>query len=149
MREQSKSCDYEQSSVIPFRVRNGSIELLLITSWGKGAWGFPKGLIEPGMSPAESALKEAREEAGALGRVVSGPVASYRYRKWGGLCHVEVYLMQVTGMLGRWDEADVRRRAWVPLAGADQFIMRRRLRRVLEAAWPELNRVGGIDAESD
>jgi 8-oxo-dGTP pyrophosphatase MutT (NUDIX family) len=141
----SASYDYYQSSVIPFRVRNGGIELLLITSWNKGRWGFPKGIIESHLSAEESALKEAEEEAGVLGEIVGNRVASYEYRKWGGNCHVDVFLMLTTTILKEWDESDVRKRAWVRLDQAGDFITRKRLLKVLEKAVPELCKICDIE----
>jgi len=59
----------ERSGVIPYGRRDGAVEVLLITSSDGQHWVIPKGVIEPGMSAAESAAKEAYEEAGIRGRV--------------------------------------------------------------------------------
>ena len=37
----------EQSGVIPYRIMDGQIEVMLITSSGGKRWVIPKGLIEP------------------------------------------------------------------------------------------------------
>jgi phosphohistidine phosphatase len=102
----------EQSAVIPYRVRAGAPEVLLITSSDGRRWGVPKGLLEPGMTPAESAAKEALEEAGVLGQVVAGPLGTYDYEKWGATCRVEVFLLRVDEVLDAWDEPH-RQRAWL------------------------------------
>jgi 8-oxo-dGTP pyrophosphatase MutT (NUDIX family) len=35
-----------------------------------GVWALPKGLVDPGESPAETAVREVREETGVDGRLV-------------------------------------------------------------------------------
>ena len=39
-----------QSGVIPYRVRKGNLEILLITSRRERRWIIPKGIIEPDYS---------------------------------------------------------------------------------------------------
>jgi 8-oxo-dGTP pyrophosphatase MutT (NUDIX family) len=68
-----KACasNYKQSGVIPYRKKQGKIEVMLITSRNKGRWIIPKGVIEPDLNPRASAAKEAFEEAGVQGDVHS------------------------------------------------------------------------------
>lgn len=108
---------YRQSAVIPFRQRRAGIEVLMITSRKKRRWIVPKGVVEPDLSPAASAVKEASEEAGIRGRVLPDPLGTYEYEKWGGTCVVEVYAMAVEQVLERWPE-EFRGREWVDLARA-------------------------------
>jgi len=104
---------YRQSSVIPYRIRNERAEILMITSSSGHHWVVPKGIHEPGMSAADSAAKEAREEAGIVGLVSKEPLGSYRYLKWKGDCEVTVFAMQVTQELDtkEWEES-YRNRRW-------------------------------------
>jgi 8-oxo-dGTP pyrophosphatase MutT (NUDIX family) len=97
-------------------VRAGKI--CLVTSSNGKRWVIPKGLIEPGQTAGETALQEAWEEAGLTGVLQSEPLGSYVYEKWCGLCHVTVFLMQVSEEAELWPERDLRRRSWVSLAGA-------------------------------
>lgn len=101
-----------QSSVIPFRVRDGTLEFCVITSIRARHWGFPKGLIDPGETPIEAALKEAWEEAGLRGRVIGESLGAYRYEKWGEILEVDVFVMQVESVADVWLEAGVRDRRW-------------------------------------
>ena len=57
------------------------------------------------------------EEAGISGPVSSAPVGRYEYRKWGGTCSVEVFLMQVDSALDDWPES-FRDREWLAPATA-------------------------------
>lgn len=104
---------YRQSAVIPYRVRDGGLEFLLITSRKRKRWVLPKGIHEPHLSAGESAAQEALEEAGVRGRVSAQPVGRYDYRKWGGTCTVEVYTLGVEEVLERWPE-QFRTREWLP-----------------------------------
>ncbi len=74
---------YTQSAVLPYRILDGRVEILLVSSRRKKRWVLPKGVVEPGLSAVESAVKEAWEEAGLEGLAASQTVGSYRYEKWG------------------------------------------------------------------
>lgn len=105
---------YRQSAVIPYRMRAGRVEVLLVSSSGNKHWVVPKGIVDPGLSASASAAKEAREEAGIEGRVESPRLGSYRYPKWGAQCTVEVFPMRVTREVpeDQWPERH-RGRQWV------------------------------------
>lgn len=105
---------YTQSSVIPYRLHQGEPEILVILSNKKKHYVVPKGIKDPGLTPQESAAKEAFEEAGVEGRVGSEPIGTYRYEKWGATCTVDVYPMEVTRVLPEeeWEE-NHRGREWV------------------------------------
>lgn len=105
---------YTQSSVIPYRMNNDDPEILVILSSQKKHFVVPKGIKDPGLSPQDSAAKEAREEAGVEGRVIEPALGSYCYEKWGALCEVDVYAMEVTDVVAEreWQESH-RGREWV------------------------------------
>jgi 8-oxo-dGTP pyrophosphatase MutT (NUDIX family) len=119
-----------QAAAIP--VRDGSV--CLITSSGGGRWVVPKGIIDPGMSAPETALQEAWEEAGLRGTLDAEPVGTFLYDKWGGTCHVTVFLMRVTEVYDDWPERAVRRRCWVSFRQAVARIQRPALREVVRRA---------------
>ena len=58
-RRREKSC-----GCILYRMRDGEPEILLIREASGGAWGFPKGHMKEGESPADTVLREVREETG-------------------------------------------------------------------------------------
>lgn len=107
------ACWYRQSGVIAVRRRNGRSRVLLVTSFSGRRWVIPKGIVEKGFSPARSAAKEAWEEAGVTGRVSRRTLGRYSYEKWGGVCTVLVYRLDVDEVHREWPEAHVRRRAWL------------------------------------
>jgi 8-oxo-dGTP pyrophosphatase MutT (NUDIX family) len=130
---------YEQSAVIPFRYTDtGELRILLITSNG-GKWIVPKGLVEPDLSPEESAAQEAFEEAGVRGWVLPKAVGRYQYQKWGGTCDVTLFLFEVGEELKKWPEMAWRDRRWVEASEALRLVGRKELREVI-ARVPQLVR---------
>jgi 8-oxo-dGTP pyrophosphatase MutT (NUDIX family) len=65
-----------QVAAVCYRVREFSLEFLLVNTTA-GKWTFPKGRIEPDLSPSESAAREALEEAGAKGRIADEHFGTY------------------------------------------------------------------------
>ncbi|WP_428688436.1 NUDIX domain-containing protein [Roseibium sp.] len=109
---------YHQSAVIPFRRTPHGPEVLIVGSSSGRHWTVPKGIVEPGLSPATSARIEAREEAGVEGTVGRAPLGSFSYEKWGASCEVTVYPMEVTKVLDGADwEENHRTRKWVSRSG--------------------------------
>lgn len=123
-----------QAAAIPYRFRNGEPEFCLITSIRNGNWGFPKGIIDPGETPPQTALKEAREEAGLHGQIEGEPLGQYRYHKWGTSLDVTVHLMRVSGADAHWEEAALRDRIWCRADEARRMIHRHELRLLLGEA---------------
>jgi phosphohistidine phosphatase len=114
---------YTQSSVIPYRMRDGKPEILVVASSKKNHLVVPKGIKEPGLSPQASAAKEALEEAGIEGEVADTALGSYSCEKWGATCTVTVYPMKVTRVIAEeeWEESH-RGRQWVsPEKAASQL----------------------------
>jgi phosphohistidine phosphatase len=105
---------YSQSSVIPWRLKNGKVEIMIIQSSKKKHWVIPKGIKEPGLSPQESAAEEALEEAGVEGVVGDEALGCYVYEKWGAATTCHVYPMEVLRELAHeeWQESH-RQRTWV------------------------------------
>ncbi|MDH3474543.1 MAG: histidine phosphatase family protein [Rhodospirillales bacterium] len=122
---------YTQSAVLPYRLQGDGLEVLVITSRKGTRWVLPKGIVEPGMTAAASAAKEATEEAGVEGRVMEQSLGTYAYKKWGGTCEVEVFPMEVTSELTEWPESAVRRREWVTLEEAAKRLDHAKLRKLL------------------
>lgn len=102
-----------QVCAIPFRRHEGRFKFCLITSLKKKRWIFPKGIIDPGETYVESALKEAYEEAGLRGHILDQELGHFDDFKWNSQLKVKVVMMEVTQVETSWPESDQRRRRWV------------------------------------
>ena len=126
-----------QVAALPWRREtDGSISVLLITSRTNSKWMLPKGWVIPGKSDAESALIEAKEEAGVTGLVAPLPIGSYFYvrqEKDGTTrpAQAVVYSLQMTEELSKWDEKKQRKRQWFTAADAASMVYERDLARFL------------------
>ena len=123
---------YRQSAAAPVRVVDGRIEVLLVTSLRSGRWILPKGIIEKDMTPCLSAAKEAWEEAGVKGRMEVRSLGMFQNSKWGGICDVEVFRMDVTKIANKWPESDKRKRKWFALADAMKEVYPAGVAQILE-----------------
>jgi 8-oxo-dGTP pyrophosphatase MutT (NUDIX family) len=115
-------------------VRKGGaeVEVCLIRRRDRGAWGIPKGFIDPGESRGEAALKEAWEEAGIRGQLVGEAIGTYEYAKFGTRLTVAVYVMSVVEELAEWPEMRLRHRKWVPLGEVPSVLARHPVRSLLD-----------------
>jgi phosphohistidine phosphatase len=125
---------YTQSSVIPYRLQDGRPEILIVSSSQRKHWVVPKGISDPGLTPQESAAKEAWEEAGVEGQVGKDALGSYRYEKWGATCTVDVFPMEVTRTIpeDEWEERH-RGREWVTPAVAQRRLRQAELKPLVAA----------------
>ena len=133
---------YRQSGVIAFRTRSeGLIEVLLVTSRSGKRWVIPKGIVEEELTARQSAASEALEEAGVVGVLSAEPIGSFRYRKWKGVCHVEVFLMRVDELLDTWLESSFRTRRWLAPEVAAGMVREAELSALLAHAEEHVDRV--------
>ena len=111
-----------RSAVIPMIIDNDGIKVVLVTTQSGKHWIFPKGQIELGMTPYDSAAKEAYEEAGVQGQINPALFDQYVFEKWGGCMTVKVYTMSVTTLLEQWPEMRNRQRQILPIQQAIEII---------------------------
>jgi len=108
-----------QAGVIAYRVLDGKVQVLLMTSRDTGRWIIPKGNINGRSTPSKAAEKEAYEEAGIKGAITSStPLGVYTYSKklHSGEAQeatVEVYLLRTKERLKKWPEKGERKLSWV------------------------------------
>jgi 8-oxo-dGTP pyrophosphatase MutT (NUDIX family) len=108
--------------VIPYRRKNGNLEVLLVTSIRKKKWIIPKGFIEYHLSPFQSAKKEAFEEAGVRGGNSTRALGSYKIKKYGGDINIKVYSLKVTRVYHDYPERNLRKRKWFSAAEAEKKV---------------------------
>ncbi|BDQ01649.1 MAG: NUDIX hydrolase [Ignavibacterium sp.] len=104
--------EFTKSAVIPYRLKDGKLEILLVTSIKKKNWIVPKGYIEFNLTPFESAKKEAYEEAGVVGSNETVEVGQFINEKKSGKELVKVYTMEVDEELDDYPEKNLRKRKW-------------------------------------
>ena len=101
-----------QSAVIPYFFLNDKLKIVLVSTASK-FWVIPKGNISKGLSPADSAAREALEEAGVSGIVEQDEIDHYFYKKDGRSYMVNIYLLKVTKIHDKWDEQNWRKRKFL------------------------------------
>ncbi len=107
-----------QYGALPVRMKEGKLEVLLITSRGTARWIIPKGWPKKNTAPHKLALLEAYEEAGIRGKIDRLEIGHYDYVKWidehhSVACRVGVFVMKVRDELAKWPEMDERTREWM------------------------------------
>jgi 8-oxo-dGTP pyrophosphatase MutT (NUDIX family) len=115
-----------QVAALPYKVIEGRVAFLLVTSRRSGRWIFPKGSPIEGLQPWEAAAQEALEEAGVEGEMETRPLGTYRTIKKGGIrrlvVEVDLYPMRVTTQHAEWPEKGSRHRHWVLLPEAKRLL---------------------------
>lgn len=119
-----------QAAVIA--IRRGRV--CLITSSSGKRWLVPKGNLQRGRDLRETALQEAWEEAGLVGRVEGDPLGTYEFEKLGCLYEVVVFCMQVEEAKRDWPERARRVRRWMRPGKAVQRIAYHPLRAIVREA---------------
>jgi 8-oxo-dGTP pyrophosphatase MutT (NUDIX family) len=111
------------------------LEILLVTSLRTRRWILPKGWPHPGLTLAQSAAREALEEAGVTGTVTDEPIGRYHYlkEKSGSAlpCAVEIFPLFVTGQRRSWAERGERELLWLPAEQAVTKVAEQGLKRIL------------------
>ncbi len=76
----------QQVAALVYRYEAHELQILVITSRGTGRWIIPKGWPQVGRTLADTAAREAYEEAGVRGEISSQPIGSFDYCKM--TCHL-------------------------------------------------------------
>lgn len=133
-RNESQAEKPTQSAALPYRMRDGVLEVLLVTPRGGDGWILPKGKIPARLGAARSADREAEEEAGVLGEIDPAPFDHYRHGGGDDGPLVAVHLMRVTREMPSWPEAHERERRWTTLDEVPQLVVDPGLARVMRDA---------------
>lgn len=97
-REYALECLYERScGAVVFRIINGVTRFLLIRNRRSVNWGFPKGHMETGETPEETAIREVLEETGINIKILPGFVCKSEYKIQGRIEKmVNIFLASTT-----------------------------------------------------
>jgi 8-oxo-dGTP pyrophosphatase MutT (NUDIX family) len=124
----SKKVRLVQYAALPYRQTSDSrTEVMLVTSRETGRWVIPKGWPQKRRTPYISAAREAREEAGVVGKIAQRPIGSYSYQKRlksGALvdCEVRVFPLNVERQQSRWPEKQQREVRWFSRTEASKVV---------------------------
>ena len=105
-------------AALPYRIdEEGPPRIMAVTSRETRRWVIPKGWAIRDLKPHQVAAREAYEEAGLVGRIISKkPIGSLHYEKLRPdnrrLCQVWVFLPQVDDQLDDWPEKGQRETRW-------------------------------------
>jgi len=120
---------------------DGAIEVAIISVGPQRRWQLPKGMVDPGEKPEQTAVREAREEAG-VDTKVTAHIETIEY--WfAGLEHgirvrfhkyVHFYLLEYVSGDTRDHDAEVNEARWVPIGEAFGQLAFEGERRVVERA---------------
>lgn len=126
---------HTQYAALCYRVVAGAVQALLITTRGSGRWIVPKGWPMPGRSAAETAAREAWEEAGVIGYASDRCLGAWGYSKGTGdtsrPCAALVFPVAVLTVAEDYPECGQRRRRWLPVDAAAQRVDDRDLAAIL------------------
>ncbi|MDA8156333.1 MAG: NUDIX hydrolase [Actinomycetota bacterium] len=129
---------------VVFRRNVSGFEVALVSVKGGNVWTLPKGLINKGESPRDTALREVAEETGLNGRITDGlgeitywyvakdketPAEYIRYKKT-----VYFFLMEYLSGDTAGHDYEVDECAWFPLEQAAEMVTYKGDKEMLEKA---------------
>lgn len=139
----------DQVAAICYRHGSSGVEFCFVKS-SSGRRIFPKGKVEEGERPWDSAAREAKEEAGVLGTVHEQPLTTFWLERpnSGTREHVTAYLLEVAAAHGLREEG--RKPKWWNIERALEKLSKKKhtanseeLKRVLREAHGAIGRAAG------
>jgi 8-oxo-dGTP pyrophosphatase MutT (NUDIX family) len=111
---------------------------MLVTSRETGRWIIPKGWPQKRKKPHTSAAREAREEAGVVGKIDHDPIGSFSYEKRlksGAVvaCEVRVFPLEVNRQKRGWPEKKEREARWFSRTEALSMVREPALRNIIRS----------------
>ncbi len=129
-----------QFAALCWRIKDGKVQVCLVTSRTRKRWIIPKGWPMHKQTPADAAAQEAYEEAGVSGQVSNQSLGIYTYvkpLKEGTAPAVAiVYPMRVTKVHAKWPEKTQRRRKWFSPKKAAKRLEEPELKRIVARFTP-------------
>lgn len=141
LNDRSKTDVRTQFAAMCYRIADGKVQVLMITSRGTGRWIVPKGWPADGKTPIESVMAEAWEEAGVEGRVTGECLGLFSYQKniddADDLpCVAMVYPVKVKSLAANYPEKGQRKRRWMSPKKAAEKVHEPELARILKSFDP-------------
>ncbi|MBM3552481.1 MAG: NUDIX hydrolase [Alphaproteobacteria bacterium] len=132
-REGVVSAPRTQYAALPWRLANGRVEVMLVTSRDTRRWIIPKGWPMKGRKPHIVAAIEAVQEAGLLGKIDKMKLGDFFYEKRlasGSTvdCRVEVFSLRVQKQQKKWAEKKQRATRWFECSIAADLVEEPELR---------------------
>ena len=136
-----------QFAALPWRMTDGGVEVLLITSRETRRWVIPKGWPIKGLKSRDTAAQEAFEEAGVTGTIAKKALGQFHYDKRlrsGRLQHVrvQVFALNVLQEHAAWPEQTQRDKQWLSAAEASLLVEEPELQELMSAFAPPNSRGG-------
>jgi len=137
-RERAGSVPRTQYAALPWRVKDGRLEIMLVTSRDTKRWVIPKGWPMKGRKPHIVAAIEAVQEAGLIGKIDKAKLGDFGYEKRlesGAAvdCRVEVFALRVQRQRKRWREKKQRATRWFEYGVAASLVQEPELRDLMLA----------------
>lgn len=118
-----------QVAAFAYRLEGSRLKLVLITSRGGRRWILPKGQPEPHLSDSQTALMEAYEEAGVVGKLderIAPCEVSIKARR--GKVRLRIFCISIDKLARDYPETGVRQRELLGVKAAVARIDRKALR---------------------
>jgi len=142
LRKGAKTEVRTQFAALCYRIRDGKVQVCLVTSRKTGRWILPKGWPMHKHTPAKAAATEAWEEAGLKGQAFDRCLGVFSAEKPLGPVTapvvVMVYPVQVTRQHADWPERHQRKRKWLPQKKAAKRLTEPELRRIVATFDPRV-----------
>lgn len=137
-REGASPVPRTQYAALPWRIKEGRVEIMLVTSRDTKRWVIPKGWPMKGRKPHIVAAIEAVQEAGLVGRMDKVKLGDFNYEKRLGSgaavdCRVEVFSLRVQKQRKKWAEKKQRATRWFDCAVASGLVEEAELRDLILA----------------
>ena len=132
-----------QFAALCYRKKAGKVQVMLVTSRRRRRWILPKGWPEHGLTPAQTAEREAFEEAGIKGEAIDFCLGAFSYEKIISEdetlpCIAMVYPVRVLKKLKHYPEKQERKRKWFSLKAAAKRVGEPELKRIIKTFDPKL-----------
>lgn len=118
--------------VLPYRIRNEELEIVLVTTRGRKHWIFPKGQTNKRLKDSKVAQIEAFEEAGIIGDIETGNDREFYIRRGNRKIKIHVFPMKCKKVLIDWPECDQRERVVIRIDQGLKMIKGKTLRKCVK-----------------